>query len=203
MVVSSGHEHLGHHGLAMRQAEAIAGAGSARVMFQLREKGLQASRLLDLASAIRPVLEGCGSLLLVNERSDIALASRADGVHLTEASCPAVSIRRAFPGMLAGQSVHSAGAAVDAAKSGVDYLLFGPVFATPSKEAFGPPQGLHALELACRAVRIPVFAVGGITPERAFACIESGAWGVAAIKPFLDVASLTGTIETFNEFLPA
>lgn len=200
MVVSSGNEHLENRGLAMQQAKAI--ARSEPVMFQLREKGIEAAHLFHLACNIRTVLEDCDSLLLVNERADITLASHADGIHLPESSCPAVSIRKAFPGVLSGQSVHSLQSAMDAAKSGIDYLLFGPVFATPSKQAFGPPQGLNELEKVCRSVTLPVFAVGGITPERSLACIENGAWGIAAIKPFLNISLLPETIESFRSYLP-
>jgi thiamine-phosphate pyrophosphorylase len=200
-IVSSGREHIDAWGLAMQQATAISKSGP--VMFQLREKGLEAAQLYNIACRLRPLLDTSGSLLLVNERADVALASGARGVHLPESSCPASSIRKAFPGLLAGQSVHRIGAAVDAWKSGVDYLLFGPVFATPSKERFGPPQGLEELEKVCRSVSIPVFAVGGITPEKSFACIEKGAWGIAAMTPFLDAGSLPATIDKFRCYLPS
>ncbi len=200
-IISSGFEHLDSAGLSLRQAAAIKDSGP--VMFQLREKGLDAARLLSLAARLRAELEPSGSLLLVNERADIALAAGAEGVHLPESCCPVATIRSAFPGLLAGQSVHSVKAARDAGKSGVDYLLFGPVFATPSKERYGPPQGLDELEQVCEAVAVPVYAVGGITPERSYACIERGAWGVAAISPFLDPGSMPSTIETFRSFLPS
>lgn len=200
-IVSCGLEHLGSGGVSVRQAAAIRESGP--VMFQLREKGLNAARMFHLAGSLRGALDATGSLLLVNERADIALAAGAAGVHLPESSCPAATIKRAFPGLLAGQSVHSVRAARDAGKSGVDYLLFGPVFATPSKERFGPPMGLDELGKVCEAVSVPVFAVGGITPERSYACIEKGAWGVAAITPFLDLRSLPSTVETFLSYLPS
>lgn len=201
MIISSGCEHLENRGLAMQQAEAI--AQSRPVIFHLREKGLDASCLLDLACSIREVLDGSGSLLLINERADIALGAHASGVHLPESSCPAGNIRKAFPGLLAGQSVHSLQVCLDAAEQGIDYLLFGPVFATPSKELFGPPQGFDKLETVCRSTALPVYAVGGITPERSFACIGKGTWGIAAIKPFLDISSLPETIESFSSCIPS
>jgi thiamine-phosphate pyrophosphorylase len=201
MVISSGSEHMENRGLAILQAQAI--AQSRPVIFHLREKGLDASRLFDLACSTRQVLDGCGSLLLINDRADIALASHAAGFHLPESARPAPDMRKVFPGLLAGKSVHSVQASVDAAESGVDYLLFGPIFATPSKEPFGPPQGLDKLETVCRSTVLPVFAVGGITPERSFACIGKGAWGIAAIKPFLDISSLPVTIESFSSCIPS
>jgi thiamine-phosphate pyrophosphorylase len=199
-IVSSGREHLDMPGRALCQAAAIARSGP--VIFQLREKGLAASSLYDIACRLRGVLDTSKSLLMVNERADIAQASGADGIHLPEDSCPLPGIRKAFPGLIAGRSVHSLGAAVEAEKSGAGYLLFGPVFATPSKERFGPPKGLDELAEVCRAVSIPVYAVGGITPERSLACIEQGAWGIAALGPFLDVEALPSTIETYRAYLP-
>jgi thiamine-phosphate pyrophosphorylase len=200
-IVSSGREHADAAGLALRQAGAIGAAPPA--MFQLREKGLDAASLYGLCRTIAPLLSGSGSLLLVNERADVALASAAAGVHLPDASCPADAIRRSFPPLLAGKSVHSVKSAVEAAKSGLHYLLFGPVFATPSKERFGPPQGLDLLGEVCGSVPIPVFAVGGITPERSIACIEKGAWGIAALTPFLDIDALPRTMETYRSYLPS
>ena len=201
MIVSNGREHLDARGLAERQARALPESES--VLFQLREKGLEAGLLLELAHSLKPLLDASGSKLLINERADIALAAGAYGVHLPENSLPSSGIRKAFPELATGKSVHSVGAAVDAMKSGIDYLLFGPVFATPSKEGFGAPQGLDELGKVCRSVSIPVFAVGGITPEKSFACLEQGAWGIAAMGAFLDAESLGKTISTFRSYLPS
>jgi thiamine-phosphate pyrophosphorylase len=172
-------------------------------MYQLREKELTARHLYTLAAEMKSILSTSGSMLLMNERLDIALASGSDGVHLPESSCPADSIRRKSPGLLFGQSVHSLATALQAEKAGVEYLLFGPVFATPSKERYGPPQGLDALETLCRSVTIPVYAVGGIMPERACACIEKGAYGIAALGAFLDTRSLPATVNHFRSFIPS
>jgi len=200
MIVSSGCEHLSHLSLALRQAEALSQSGP--VIFHLREKALDAGPMYSLCTQLVPLIEASGSMLMVNERFDIALASGAHGVHLPESSCPTDSVRKAAPGLIAGRSVHNTAAAVTAARSGIDYLLFGPIFFTPSKEAFGAPQGLDALHELCRSVSVPVFAVGGITPDKAFACIESGAYGIAALSPFLDVDALPWTINRFQSFLP-
>jgi thiamine-phosphate pyrophosphorylase len=199
MIVSSGGEHLAHRGLVPEQARAL--ARSAPVLFQVREKMLDAASLWQLCRQIAPLIDEAGSILAVNERFDIALASGAGGVHLPESSCPADAVRRAAGGLLAGQSVHSEASALRAASAGLDYLLFGPVFHTPSKELFGPPQGLDRLREICAKVRIPVFAVGGVTPEKAPACIECGAWGVAALTPFLDARSLPETVNRFYSFI--
>lgn len=199
MVVSSGAGHLSDPGLALRQAEKL--SCSDPVIFQLREKGLEAGPMYSLCKRLAPIIEGSGSLLMVNERFDIALAAGADGVHLPESSCPADIVRKAASGLVVGQSVHSLESAVRAARAGIDYLLFGPVYQTPSKEAFGPPQGLDSLQEVCRSVSIPVFAVGGITPEKATACIENGAFGIAALGPFINPESLPETVNRYQSFI--
>lgn len=201
MIVSSGGEHLAHSGLVLKQAQAL--ARSAPVLFQVREKGIDASSLFALCSQIAPIVDDAGSILAVNERFDIALASGAGGVHLPESSCPADVVRKAARSLLAGQSVHSVTSAMQAASAGLDYLLFGPVFHTPSKAPFGPPQGLEMLREICAKVRIPVFAVGGVTHEKALACIECGAWGVAALTPFLDTGSMPETINRYLSYMPS
>lgn len=201
MIVSSGTEHSTRHGLALRQAKAL--EQSLPVLYQLREKGVEAGALEALCRQIAPIIEPSGSIFTINERFDIALVSKAAGVHLPEASCPPDVVKKTAPSLLAGQSVHSAEAARVATSAGVDYLLFGPVFQTPSKESFGPPQGLERLREICRATPLPVFAVGGITPERSPSCIEYGAWGVAAMRPFFEPETMPETINLFLSYLPS
>ncbi|NTU53269.1 MAG: thiamine phosphate synthase [Chlorobiaceae bacterium] len=202
MMVSSGNEHLhSNPGVALSQTGVL--GRSAPVIFQLREKGIDTGTLYRLSCLIAPAIEASGSILCINERFDIALASGAAGVHLPESSAPPDVVRKTAPSLITGRSVHSLASALADAEAGLDYLLFGPVFHTPSKEPFGPPQGLVKLREVCRSVSIPVFAVGGITPERSPACIEQGAYGVAALAPFLDLPKLPDTINRFQSTLPA
>ena len=138
--------------------------------------------------------------VLVNDRLDIAIAERAGGVHLGENSLSIGAakqlIRSAPPtqargeSFLAGVSCHSLEAAEVAQRDGADYIFFGPIFATPSKGRFGPPQGAERLEQVCRAVSIPVLAIGGIALENVAACLSAGAAGVAAIRLFQEAADL-------------
>ena len=138
--------------------------------------------------------------ILVNDRLDIALAEGAGGVHLGEKSLPVEEAKRlvllasprspAGAGFLLGVSGHSLEAARAAEGSGADYIFFGPVFATPSKAAFGEPQGVERLGQVCRAVAIPVIAIGGITVENATACLDSGAAGLAAIRLFQEAPDI-------------
>jgi thiamine-phosphate pyrophosphorylase len=163
---------------------ALAGAPRDAVAVQLREKDLEGRELLRLAAALRAVTRAAGAPLLVNDRVDVALAAEADGVHLPGGGLPVAEARRLLgAARLIGTSAHSAAAARAAAEAGADFVVFGPVFATPSKARYGPPQGLAALGDACRAAgRVPVLAIGGIEPDRVRPCISAGAAGVAVIR---------------------
>jgi thiamine-phosphate pyrophosphorylase len=86
-----------------------------------------------------------------------------------------------------------------AASGGADYLFFGPVFDTPWKAAFGAPQGLERLAEVCRAVSIPVLAIGGITLANASACLAAGASGIAAIRLFQDALDITSLVQSLRQ----
>lgn len=167
-------------------AEVIRAAleGGARLV-QLREKDLEGGKLYELASELRDLTRQFGARLFVNDRIDVALASSADGVVLPADSFPTDVARRLLgPDRLIARSTHSPTEVERAAEEGCDFALFGPVHATPSKAAYGEPQGLEALRLAARAA-IPVYAIGGITPDNAREVIAAGATGVAVIRAVL------------------
>jgi len=162
---------------------------------QLREKDLSGNQLAELAQgALQRATSS--SAILINDRLDVALAVNAGGVQLRERSLPVkeakklVNERGAKGHFLVGASVHSQDAAVQAEADGADYVIFGPVYATPSKAEFGQPQGLVRLQAVCERVKIPVLAIGGITLENARECFAAGASGIAAIRLFQDAADL-------------
>ncbi len=178
---------------------------------QIREKDLSARELLLLTrDAVKAAAASPGAnatRIIVNDRLDVALAAGAGGVHLGEASLPvaavnawrreAVSLKKLPREFLIGASCHSVEAVRAAERNGADYVIFGPVFSTPSKEKFGAPQGINRLAEASKAVRIPVLAIGGITPENARECLDAGAAGIAAIRMFSeawDLAALVGRL---------
>lgn len=171
---------------------------------QIREKDLPGRNLMDLTrAAMRACNNSSAQRVLVNDRCDVAWAAGAGGVHLGEKSMPVRIVVDARCGrgpanFLVGTSCHSLDGAVRAANEGVDYIFFGPIFATPSKVPFGAPHGLGKLAEVCRALSIPVIAIGGIRLENARACRDAGAAGIAAIRLFQQngdlakiVASLT------------
>jgi len=166
---------------------------------QLREKDLSGKQLAGLAREAARVAAGA-SAILINDRMDVACAVQAAGVHLGEHSLPVgeatrfVQERRAGRDFLVGASVHSLEAAQKAEQEGANYVIFGPVYATPSKAAFGPPQGLESLRQVCGALTIPVLAVGGITLENARDSLQAGASGIAAIRLFQEANDLPALV---------
>jgi thiamine-phosphate pyrophosphorylase len=169
---------------------------------QIREKDLDARSLYAL---VREVMPGRFSkqLILVNDRLDVALAAGAYGVHLGEESLRVADARQFWErtyvdGFLFGVSAHSVEAVEQAEADGADYVIFGPVFATPSKLAYGLPHGLQQLAAACRSVSIPVLAIGGITVENALQCAEAGAAGVAAVRLFQDADDIEAVVRALH-----
>ena len=157
---------------------------------QIREKQMLPRALLELA---RGAVALRGARIFVNDRADVALLAGAAGVHLGGQSALPGDVIRWLAGsagapaeFLAGVSCHSLEEAAAAEDAGADYIFFGPVFQTPAKESFGPPQGIARLTDVCRSVEIPVIAIGGIDEVNAAECICAGAAGVAAIRMFQD-----------------
>lgn len=157
-------------------------------LFQIREKSLHVRVLFELTSRAVEITRGSKTRLLVNDRSDIARAAGADGVHLTTQSLPPSVVRPIFgPEFLIGVSTHSLDEAQSARAKGADFVVFGPVFETESKRAFGQPQGLDKLRYISDELRgFPVVAIGGVTLDNFRECLRAGASGVAAIRLFED-----------------
>ncbi len=171
---------------------------------QVREKDLTAVDLAALCRRLRGPTRARNALLIVNDRVDVALATDADAVQRTSASL-AVDDIRAIAGarLRVGASVHSLDDAVDAEAKGADWVVFGPVYDTPSKRRYGAPQGLDALAKLTGRVRVPVIAIGGITPTRVREVRAAGAHGVAAIAAILDTPSPADAVRRFLEALSA
>jgi thiamine-phosphate pyrophosphorylase len=144
---------------------------------QIRERDLPARTLLELT---RAALTRTRGRILVNDRTDIALAAGAHGVHLRSNPVPPDEVRKIVPAsFLIAVSCHT----VDDVRraQAADFVVFGPVFDTPGK---GPPAGIDGLARAVEASKIPVLALGGVTSRNADECIRAGAAGIAAIRMF-------------------
>ena len=188
-----------------------AAAASGVDWIQIREKDLSGR---DYAWLTREALHraakhqasnGAPVHILVNDRLDVALSERAGGVHLGESSLPQPEARRFLESrgeredFVIGVSCHSLEAAKSAAIAGAHYLFFGPVYTTPSKAAFGAPQGLERLAEVCRTVSIPVLAIGGITLANASDCLAAGAYGIAAIRLFQGARDMSSVVQSLRK----
>ncbi|MDE2728155.1 MAG: thiamine phosphate synthase [Gemmatimonadota bacterium] len=170
--------------------------------FQIREKDLNTSDLLALTGEVKAELESLEPVLVVNGNLEVAAACGAQGVHLPESGVPVREAREALPaGILIGRSTHGTESARAAEADGADFVTFGPVYDTPSKAGYGPPQGIRALAEAAGSVTIPVFALGGVTPGRTRACLEAGASGVAAISAVLSQPDIPAAVRKFEKAL--
>ena len=150
---------------------------------QLREKDLSASELFVLAEKTRKLCQRYDALLFVNDRVDVALAVEADGVQLGAASIPIEAARELLgPRKIIGASTHSLGEANEAVQHGADFILFGPVYFTPSKASYGSPQGLEALKKIVEKISLPVYAIGGIKLDNIEDVRRTGVRGVALIS---------------------
>jgi len=188
-----------------------AAAASGVDWIQIREKDLSGRDYAWLTrEALHPAAKheasnGAPAHILVNDRLDVALSERAGGVHLGAKSLPLLEAQRLVKNcgegedFVIGVSCHSLEAAKSAANDGADYLFFGPIFNTPSKAAFGAPQGVERLAEVCRAVSVPVLAIGGITLANASDCLAADASGIAAIRLFQDAQDISSVVESLRK----
>ena len=169
-------------------------------LFQIREKSLSGRMLFDLVGRAAELTRGSKTRLLVNDRSDIASAAGAGGVHLTTHSLPVDVVRKIYDAeFLIGVSTHSLDEARAAATAGADFVVFGPVFETESKRVYGEPKGVAKLsEVTHELGEFPVVAIGGITLENAGECFDAGARGVAAIRLLNDADKMLSIVEAIR-----
>jgi len=166
-------------------------AGGARVI-QLRAKSLPAGDMLQAAKKVAAECKVYGAIFIVNDRADVALLSGADGVHVGQDDIPVRACRKVLgPKALIGVSTNSIEEAIEAVKAEPDYIGYGPIFTTESKQTSGNPRGVESLAEVVKAVAIPVVAIGGIMPDNVASVKKAGAHAAAVITAL----ALHGDIE--------
>jgi thiamine-phosphate pyrophosphorylase len=169
---------------------------------QLREKDLGGRDLFDLAERARRLCERYRASLFINDRIDVALAVDAAGVQLGKTSLPIGTARTLLgPEKLIGASIHSLKELTEAQTDGADFVLFGPVYFTPSKASFGAPQGLAALQNIVENSVLPVYAIGGITSENTNAVKNLGVRGIALIAAIISAENPKQTAHSIVRLL--
>jgi thiamine-phosphate pyrophosphorylase len=152
-------------------------------LLQIRERELTARRLAELVRKVLQLPNPWQTKILVNDRTDIAIACGADGVHLRDGALLPAKIRALTTSpFIVSAACHSAGDVRTLA--GADYILLAPIFAPLSKSTDRPPLGLEAIYAAAQLTSVPLIALGGITASNAHTCVEAGAAGVAGISLF-------------------
>ena len=174
---------------------------------QLREKDFSAPDVVTSTTRLVGLMHPQQAKLFVNVAtveddtlSLIAASPGVDGFHVPDDPDLLAHIRRSFPQHLIGASTHSVDGARAAADGGANFVTFGPVFATSSRaKSEKRPQGLDALSKACAGATVPVFAIGGITADRAKECLDAGAHGVAVIRAVMSATSARRAVREFAD----
>jgi thiamine-phosphate pyrophosphorylase len=160
---------------------------------QIREKNLSAREIIVLAMQLREF----PMKLFINDRADLAYAARADGLHIPEHGFPTAESRKIIGEKIIGRSAHSLYAALLAESEGADFITLGPIYDTPSKRQYGKPLGIDKLREIAQKTSIPVFAIGGLNPERSRECLDAGAYGVAVISDLLLAENPDSQVEKY------
>jgi thiamine-phosphate pyrophosphorylase len=178
-------------------------------VLQVRIKPGHASEILEVARMARRLCDEVGALLIVNDRVDIAVASGADGVHLGQTDLPIAEARRCASKLRAGGgrgngelmigiSTHDVAQVEHAVASGADYLGFGPIFATQTKQNPDPVQGIAGLRAAVIAARgTPIVAIGGIEAHVVPDIYAAGAAAICAIRAVNHAADVGAVARSF------
>lgn len=165
--------------------------GGAKIL-QLRAKSLSSREFLETARIIRKITKDKGTVFIVNDRVDIALLTDADGVHLGQSDLPVKEARRLLGNnKIIGYSTHNLREALEAVRLPVDYISFGPIFPTKTKEGAQTPKGLKRLSEVRKAVEIPIVAIGGITEANMAHVLKEGVESVAMISEILTTLDIS------------
>lgn len=187
---------LSHYETALALLE-----GGVRII-QLRDKGITPLELYETACRIAGLCRRFGALFIVNDRADIAVASGADGVHLGQDDLPLELARKVCgANFIIGISTHTVDQAIEAERGGADYIGFGPIFGTSTKDTGYTPRGLSMLAEVRAAVKIPVAAIGGITADNAGEVLRAGADMLAVASAVQAGGDVAGAARRFVEII--
>ncbi len=186
---------------ATKQGEGLAASD---IVVQVRDPGSSTCQLLERLDDLRSRARDLPLRWVLNSDWKFATGPGVDGVHLTSEKLASLDegTRRSQPSLLLGASTHSLREVEQAAAHGLDYVVFGPVFDTPSKRSFGKPRGLLKLSEATR-VGIPVLALGGIDATNSARVLDAGAHGLAGIRSFGDGAEVEAMLRDLGHRFPA
>lgn len=185
------------------RARAVLEAHGPAVALHLRGHGLPAAELWALTSALAPVATATGSILLVNDRVDVAMAAGCAGVQLGRRSLPVGAARRLLGAeAVIGYSAHGVEEAVAAVEVGADYILAGTVYASSSHPGEAP-AGVGWLGAVAREVALPVIAIGGISPARVGEVVRAGAHGAAVLSGVWAADDAVRAVERYLEPMEA
>ena len=160
----------------------LAIAGGADTI-QLRQKAGSTREMIEIARQMKRLCEQAGVLFIVNDRVDIALASGSDGVHLGQDDFPIPQARDLLgKSSIIGGSAGSIEEARKCLSEGADYIGFGPVYATTSKEDAGPAGGIDLLKEVVEVIPLPIIAIGGVDEQNVQDVMATGAYGIAVIS---------------------
>jgi thiamine-phosphate pyrophosphorylase len=176
-------------------------AGGVKVL-QLRVKAMAPRDFLRLARQTRVRTREYNCCLIVNDRVDIALACDADGVHLGQEDLPMRSARKLMGQKTIGISTHDISQAQEAERTGADYIGFGPVFATATKDTGYSARGLDKLREIRKAVQLPIVAIGGITESNVTSAWQAGADGAAIISDILSANDIVSKVKRILALYP-
>jgi thiamine-phosphate pyrophosphorylase len=178
----------GRSTLAVVEAALNGGA----TVIQLRDKTSSTRQLIEDGQALRELTRRRDALLIVNDRIDVALAIKADGVHVGQDDMPARIARRMIgPDRILGVSIGTSKEARAAIADGADYLGIGPIYTTRSKRDAGLPVGLNLLHELVHDHSIPLVAIGGINRANTREIVQSGATGIAVISAVVSADDIT------------
>ena len=167
--------------------------GGAQIV-QLRVKSLPPRDFLDLARRVREQTRAAGCQLIVNDRIDIALACDADGVHLGQDDLPLIAGKKLMGDKIVGISTHDIAQAKEAQRNGADYIGFGPMFGTTTKDTGLSARGIDMLKQIRAAVKIPIVAIGGINENNVQQVWQAGADSAAIISDILAAEDIAGKV---------